>query len=79
MVGEVFDRRTGLVAGAFLLASPLFLIDSSVFLPYAPTTLLNLCFAVAYVRVIMRPIVFSPLCEAASSGGTTFPSFTESQ
>ncbi len=46
----LFDRRTGLLAGAFVLASPLFLVDSSVFLPYAPTTLLNLVFAYGYLR-----------------------------
>nr|WP_117591803.1 glycosyltransferase family 39 protein [Haloprofundus halophilus] len=45
-----FDERVGLLAGAFVLASPLFLFTSSVYLAYAPTTLLNLCFAVAYVR-----------------------------
>ncbi|MBX0323274.1 glycosyltransferase family 39 protein [Halomicroarcula sp. F13] len=49
LVREVFDRRTGLLAGAFVLASPLFLVDSSVFLPYAPTTLLNLAFGYAYL------------------------------
>ena len=48
LVAGAFDRRRGLLAAAFLLASPLFLIESSVFLPYAPTTLLNLAFAVAY-------------------------------
>ncbi|MFB6352829.1 MAG: ArnT family glycosyltransferase [Halobacteriales archaeon] len=50
VVGEVFDRRTGLLAAAFVLASPLFLLDSSVFLPYAPTALCNLAFAYAYLR-----------------------------
>ncbi|MEF8773151.1 MAG: glycosyltransferase family 39 protein [Halobacteriales archaeon] len=50
VVREVFDRPTGLVAGAFVLASPLFLVDSAVFLPYAPTTLLNLLFAYGYLR-----------------------------
>ncbi|MFB6084140.1 MAG: ArnT family glycosyltransferase [Halorientalis sp.] len=50
VVRELFDRRTGLVAAAFVLASPLFLIDSAVFLPYAPTTMLNLCFLYAYLR-----------------------------
>jgi len=50
VVGEVFDRRTGLLAAAFVLCSPLFLLDSAVFLPYAPTTLLNLTFAWAYLR-----------------------------
>jgi hypothetical protein len=48
LVAGVFDRRRGLLAAVFLLTSPLFLIESSVFLPYAPTTLLNLAFAVAY-------------------------------
>jgi hypothetical protein len=50
VVAEAFDRRTGLLAGAFLLASPLFLLDSSAFLPYAPTTVWNLLFALAYIR-----------------------------
>ncbi|WP_224332222.1 glycosyltransferase family 39 protein [Haloprofundus halobius] len=47
-----FDERVGLLAGAFVLASPLFLFTSSVYLAYAPTTFLNLCFAVAYVRAV---------------------------
>jgi len=50
VVAAAFDRRRGVLAAAFLLASPLFLVDSSVFLPYAPTTLLNLGFAAAYFR-----------------------------
>jgi len=50
VVSEVFDRRTGLVAAVFLLASPLFVLNSAVFLPYAPTTLLNLAFAYCYLR-----------------------------
>jgi len=47
---EVFDDRTGLLAGALFVSSPLFLMDSSVFLPYAPTTALNLLFALGYLR-----------------------------
>jgi hypothetical protein len=47
---EAFDRRTGLLAAVFVFASPLFLIDTSVFLPYAPTAFLNLAFAYAYLR-----------------------------
>ena len=47
---EAFDRRTGLVAAALLVASPLFLVQSSVFLPYVPTLLLNLLFAWSYLR-----------------------------
>ncbi|PCR92722.1 hypothetical protein CP557_12760 [Natrinema ejinorense] len=46
----VFDRRVGVVAAAIFAASPLALLTSSVFLPYAPTTLLNLVFAVWYLR-----------------------------
>ncbi|MFW5905268.1 MAG: ArnT family glycosyltransferase [archaeon] len=50
VVREVFDPPTGVIAGAFVLTSPLFLVDSSVFLPYAPTTALNLLFAYGYFR-----------------------------
>ncbi|WP_436924588.1 ArnT family glycosyltransferase [Halosimplex amylolyticum] len=50
VVREAFDRRAALVAALFVLASPLFVLDSSVFLPYAPTTLLNLAFAYCYLR-----------------------------
>ncbi|WP_144799972.1 DUF7846 domain-containing protein [Halorubrum depositum] len=46
----IFDRRVGLAAAVCFVASPLALVTSSVFLPYAPTTLLNLLFAVAYLR-----------------------------
>ncbi|WP_435094777.1 glycosyltransferase family 39 protein [Halorubrum sp. N11] len=45
-----FDRRVGLAAAVLFAASPLALVTSSVFLPYAPTTFLNLLFAVAYLR-----------------------------
>jgi hypothetical protein len=48
---QAFDRATGLVAGVLLLTAPLFVISSSVFLPYAPTFLANLGFAYAYVRM----------------------------
>lgn len=50
VTSEVVDRRSGLLAAVFVLASPLFLLDTAVFLPYAPTTLLNLAFASAYLR-----------------------------
>ena len=50
VVREAFDRRTALVATLILLASPLFVINSAVFLPYAPTTMLNLAFAYCYLR-----------------------------
>ncbi|TQQ81363.1 hypothetical protein EGH24_08880 [Halonotius terrestris] len=46
----VADRRVGLLAGGLFAISPMTLFTSSVFLPYAPTTLLNLSFAVAYLH-----------------------------
>ncbi|MFB6228690.1 MAG: ArnT family glycosyltransferase [Halobacteriales archaeon] len=50
VASEAFDRTTGLLAAAFVLASPLFLVNTALFLPYAPTALLNLAFAFAYLR-----------------------------
>ncbi|MFW6321428.1 MAG: glycosyltransferase family 39 protein [Halohasta sp.] len=44
------DRRVGIVAAAVFAAAPMTLLTSSVFLPYAPTTFLNLAFAVAYLH-----------------------------
>ncbi|SEL70195.1 DUF7846 domain-containing protein [Haloferax larsenii] len=51
---DVFDRQTGIVAAGLLGFSPLFLINSATFLAYAPTTMLNLAFAVCYVRAARR-------------------------
>ncbi len=51
---EAFDRRVGVLAGVLVLLTPTFLLTTSVFLPYAPTTLLNLAFALAYVRAHRR-------------------------
>ncbi|WP_338739284.1 glycosyltransferase family 39 protein [Haloplanus salilacus] len=51
---DAFDRRTARFAVVALAATPLFLFSSAVFLPYAPTTLCNLAFAVAYVRTMRR-------------------------
>ncbi|MGA9402490.1 glycosyltransferase family 39 protein [Haladaptatus sp.] len=47
---EVADRRTGLLAAGFVLVSPLFVVDTATFLPYAPVAALNLGFAYAYFR-----------------------------
>ncbi|WP_250137690.1 DUF7846 domain-containing protein [Halorientalis salina] len=47
---EAFDERTGLLAAGLFVASPLFLVQSALFLPYAPTTMFNLAFALAYLR-----------------------------
>jgi hypothetical protein len=48
----VFDRRVGLAAAVLFAASPMAVVTSSVFLPYAPTTFLNLLFAVAYLKSV---------------------------
>jgi hypothetical protein len=47
---QTFDTRVGLLAGVFVLCSPLFLVHAGVFLPYAPAAALNLAFAAAYLR-----------------------------
>lgn len=51
---EAFGRRVGLLAAVLVLLTPTFLLTTSVFLPYAPATLLNLAFALAYVRAHRR-------------------------
>lgn len=50
LASSAFDRSTGLLAVVLLLASPLFLFTTSVFLPYAPTTVFSLAFAAGYVH-----------------------------
>jgi hypothetical protein len=50
LASAAFDRRVGLVAVVALAGAPLFLITSATFLSYAPATMLNVAFAVAYVR-----------------------------
>jgi hypothetical protein len=49
-VAEAFDRPTGLCAAGLLLAAPLFLLQSGVFLSYLPALALSLLFAWAYLR-----------------------------
>jgi hypothetical protein len=43
-------RRTALLAAVLAVGSPAFLVETSVFLPYAPTAAWNLLFAFAYLR-----------------------------
>nr|WP_049895424.1 glycosyltransferase family 39 protein [Halopiger xanaduensis] len=50
VVREAFDGRTGIAAAVAVLCSPLFLLESAVYLPYAPTTMCNLAFAYCYFR-----------------------------
>ena len=47
-----FNRRVGLLAAAAFALAPMTLVTSAVFLPYAPTTLFNLLFAVLYLRAL---------------------------
>ena len=54
ITAQAFDRKTGVLSALVLLGSPLFLVSSATFLPYAPTTLFNLLFGFAYVRAARR-------------------------
>lgn len=47
---EAFDRRTGLLGATLVAVSPLYLVQTATFLPYAPTLLFELLFAWAYLR-----------------------------
>ncbi|MBP1986540.1 DUF7846 domain-containing protein [Halolamina salifodinae] len=47
---ELFDARVGVLAGALVLASPLFLLHSGTYLPYAVTAAFEVTFAYAYLR-----------------------------
>jgi hypothetical protein len=67
-----FDRRTGLLAGGALVASPMFLLTSAVFLPYAPTALLNLGFAAGYVAAARRESYRVAALAGASLGLAVF-------
>ena len=49
-VREAFDARTGVVATVLMLASPLFVVEASVFLSYVPAMLWNLTFAASYLH-----------------------------
>jgi len=50
LASAAFDARTGALAVVSLAASPLFVFTSSVFLPYAPTAMFDLAFAVCYIQ-----------------------------
>ncbi|MFC7226803.1 glycosyltransferase family 39 protein [Salinirubellus salinus] len=54
LTAEAFDRRVGVVAGGVAAATPLFVVQSATFLPYATTTMFNLAFALGYVRSVRR-------------------------
>lgn len=52
LAAAAFDRRVGLLAIPALAGAPLFLFTSATFLSYAPATMLNVAFAVAYVKAV---------------------------
>ncbi|WP_276261407.1 ArnT family glycosyltransferase [Haloglomus litoreum] len=49
---EAFDRRTAVLGAALVAASPFYLVQTAVFLPYAPTLAVELLFAWAYLRAV---------------------------
>jgi hypothetical protein len=63
-----FDRRVGVVAAVLFVASPMTLITSSVFLPYAPTTLLNLTFAATYLHSVREESLASATAAGIAIG-----------
>lgn len=54
IISDTFGPRTGLLAEVLLITSPLFLLPTAAFLPYAPTTALNLVFIFAYIRAVRQ-------------------------
>jgi hypothetical protein len=67
-----FDRRVGLLAAAGFATAPMTVVTSSVFLPYAPTTLCNLAFAVAYLHAYRTGRTASALLAGAAIGVAFF-------
>ncbi|MFB6205105.1 MAG: glycosyltransferase family 39 protein [Haloglomus sp.] len=49
---EAFGRRTGLLGGLLVVISPFYLVQTALFLPYAPTLAFELLFAWAYLRSV---------------------------
>jgi hypothetical protein len=49
---EAFDRRTGLLGAGLVLVSPFYVVQTGLFLPYAPTLAFELLFAWAYLRSV---------------------------
>lgn len=67
-----FDRRVGVLAAVLFAAAPLTLVTSSVFLPYAPTTALNLVFAVGYLRGVRDQSVIAAAVAGVAVGVAFF-------
>ncbi|PSP97218.1 hypothetical protein BRC94_10665 [Halobacteriales archaeon QS_5_70_17] len=67
---EAYRPPVGALAAATALATPFFLLIAPQFLSYAPATLLNLLFALGYVRAHRRlPAARASLAYAALAGG----------
>ena len=49
---EAFDRRTALLGAVLVAVSPLYLVQTALFLPYAPALAFELLFAWAYLRSV---------------------------
>ncbi|MFB6299326.1 MAG: hypothetical protein ABEH65_03610 [Halobacteriales archaeon] len=75
IVTELFDSPAGIVAGGLLIGSPLFLIDSAVFLPYAPTMLWILLFVYAYLLTVRTDSRLAPVLAGVSGGLAAFAQF----
>ncbi|MFB6210966.1 MAG: ArnT family glycosyltransferase [Halobacteriales archaeon] len=65
---ELFDPPTGLLAGGLLVTAPLFLLQSAVFLPYAPTMLWLLLFVYAYLVFVRTDGGVAPVLAGLSVG-----------
>jgi hypothetical protein len=67
-----FDRRVGLLAATGFATAPMTVVTSAVFLPYAPTTLFNLAFAVAYLHATRTGRATSAALAGAAVGVAFF-------
>ncbi|WP_330631803.1 ArnT family glycosyltransferase [Halocatena halophila] len=65
ITAEAFDGPTGVLAGAITVVTPFFLFVTATFLSYAPTTLLTLTFALAYIRTFRRGTQYAPIAGLA--------------
>ena len=65
---QTFDRRIGLLAAAGFATAPTTVLTTSVFLPYAPATMLNLTFAVCYLRAYRERSVGWAIAAGAAIG-----------
>ncbi|SFL51133.1 Dolichyl-phosphate-mannose-protein mannosyltransferase [Halogranum rubrum] len=72
IAAQAFDRETGVLSALLLLGSPLFLVTSATFLPYAPTTLFALLFGFSYVRATRRESLSWSLLSGTAIGVAFF-------